>query len=271
MHRDGAVCTDCVGKRFAWPGVSHRCYRNSVAGSLTVATMAAGHNAAGTWRRKVFRHVTPSHAARNIYLGAGWEGNSISVIPNFVYPDPGPGRGAGGYALFLGRLDVVKGIDTLLSAWQDHGIEYPLKVAGAGPLEGRIRAAAASNDRLEYLGQVNQSAAGELLGDASFVVVPTLGIETFGRVAVEALAKGTPAVVANHGGMRETVADGATGLVFTPGDAADLAAKVKILISDPSKLRALRPACREAYLSRYTGERVLDEWVGLYREAATRG
>jgi glycosyltransferase involved in cell wall biosynthesis len=268
LHRRGKVCTDCVGKRLAWPSVWHRCYRNSVAGSMTVATMAATHRAIGTWRNKVFRHVTTSRAARDIYVGAGWAESSIGVIPNFIYPDPGAGSGDGGYAVFLGRLDAVKGIDTLLAAWQNHGIDYPLRVAGAGPLEGIIAEAAASNDRIDYLGHVNQSEADKLLGEATFVVVPTLGIETFGRVAAEALAKGTPAIVSDHGGLREIIADGVTGLVFAPGDAAALADKVKGLLSDRGRLEVMRRAGREAYLNRYTGRQILDQWVELYREAA---
>lgn len=271
LHRAGGVCTDCVGKRFAWPGVRHRCYRNSAAGSMTVATMAAGHAAAGTWRSKVFRYVAPSRSARDVYVGAGWARGAIRVIPNFVYPDPGVGSHAGGFALFLGRLEVVKGIETLLAAWREHGIDYPLKIAGAGPLEIDVKAAAANDDQIEFLGAVDRAEAERLLGDASIVVVPTLGVETFGRVAAEALARGTPAIVADHGGLSEIVTDGETGLTFPPGDAESFAGKVKQLVADKAGLEHMVAACREAYQSRYAGEQVLDEWIDLYREAVASG
>jgi glycosyltransferase involved in cell wall biosynthesis len=271
LYRAGNVCLDCVGKRFAWPGVWHRCYRNSAAGSMTVATMAAGHDAAGTWRNKVFRYVVPSRAARDVYVRAGWARDAIHVIPNFVYPDPGVGSHAGGFALFLGRLDAVKGIETLLAAWRDHGIDYPLKIAGAGPLEAGVNAAASGHNRIEFLGAVDRAEARRLLGEASFVVVPTLGVETFGRVAAEALARGTPAIVAGHGGLSEIVTDGETGLTFPPGDAGSLAGKVKELVSGKVGIEHMRAAGRETYLARYAGEQVLDAWIDLYREAVASG
>jgi glycosyltransferase involved in cell wall biosynthesis len=268
LHRDGAVCTDCVGKLVALPGIRYRCYRGSMLGTTVVAGMSTGHRMIGTWRRKVFRYVAPSDYARGVFLAGGWDGELIDVIPNSVYPDPGPGAGTGGYALFAGRLAGVKGLDTLFDAWNRGGIDFPLKIVGSGPERSRVEQAAAGNPLIEYLGSVSPGQVAELMGDAAFVVVPTRGIETFGRVAVEAMAKGTPPIVADHGGLAETVADGKTGLRFPPGDAVALAGAVRQLVADPAHRVEMRAAARAAFLSRFTGERTLERWLELYRTAA---
>lgn len=266
LYRDGRVCTDCVGKRFAWPALAHKCYRGSIAGSASVAIMATGHGLAGTWKKRVGRYVTPSAFARDIYVRAGWDPDQIVAVPNFVYPDPGPGEGTGGYAVFAGRLAPPKGLDLLIEAWNKGGFTVPLRIAGDGPLRALVEEAAAANPHIEFLGQVTFDEVGELVGDAVLSIVPTKGIETFGRVAAESLAKGTPAIVADHGGLSEIVAGGETGVAFPPGDVDGLIAAIRSLLDDRDRLRAMRRPARAHYLEHFTGDRVLGAWENVYRE-----
>jgi len=266
LYRDGRVCTDCVGKRLAWPGVIHGCYRGSVPGTAVVAMMATGHDVVGTWRKHVARYVTPSAHTRDIYIEGGWAPESIDIIPNHVYPDPGPGDGDRGYAIYAGRLAPPKGLETLIAAWEVGGLDIPLKIAGEGPLKHVVVRAAATNSNIEYLGEVTPEETSALVGDAMFSIVPTVGIETFGRVAAESLAKGTPVIATAHGGPAEIVVDGETGILFPPGDVPALVSAVKTLAADPERLRVMRTAARQDFLRRYAGSRVLARWVDLYRE-----
>jgi glycosyltransferase involved in cell wall biosynthesis len=251
LHRSGRVCTDCIGKAVAWPGILHGCYRDSSLGSAVVAAHSAGHRLVGTWRRTVFRYVTPSEYARSVFTEAGWNLGQVDVIPNYVYPDPGPGTGAAGYALYVGRLAPVKGIDTLLKAWDDGGVRFPLRIVGAGPLLPEVEAAVANNQWIEYLGPVSPSEASELMGEAAMLIAPTVGIESFGRVVAEAMAKGTPSLVADHGGLRESVVSRWPELLVPPGDAAALAAKVEWLAEDDTARARLRAEVRDEYLAKY--------------------
>ena len=91
--------------------------------------------------------------------------------------------------------------------------------------------------------------------NAAFVVVPSRVYETFGRVAVEAFACGTPVIASRLGALAEIVADGRTGLHFTPGDAADLAAKVAWAWAHPEEMAAMGRRARAEYEARYTPER----------------
>ena len=271
LFRDDRVCQDCVGKTFALPAVVNKCYRDSAPGSAAVAVMSTGHRLAGTWKKRVARYVTPSAYAREIYVRAGWDHNHIDTIPNFVYPDPGEGPGRGGYALYAGRLAPPKGVDLLLEAWTQSGCDVPLKIAGEGPLKHLVTQAAASNRHVEFLGQVDSQTLAQLVGDAMFTVVPTRGIETFGRVAAESLARGTPVVAADHGGLSEIVTDGKTGFLFPPGDLDALVTAIRALADDPDRARQMRPTARDDFVDRFRGERVLQTWLDLYGEVAGGG
>jgi len=265
LHRDGGLCTDCVGRRFAFPGVRHACYRGSRAGTSVVASMSAAHRVAGTWRDRVSLFVTPSRYAAQMYERGGWAAESIATIPNFVHPDPGPGSGNGGYALFAGRLAPSKGVETLIEAWRSSGLNYPLKIVGDGALRPIVEQAALQNSSITYVGQVPSEEVYDLMGDASFVVVPTVGVETFGRVAAEALAKGTPALVSDLGGLAEIVDDRGTGLRFAPGDAQHLADRVKWMVEHPNEVSAMRVKARLVFRDRFSSRQAIRSWITAYQ------
>jgi glycosyltransferase involved in cell wall biosynthesis len=269
LYRDGGVCFDCVGRRLALPGVLNKCYRDSAAGTAVVALMSSGHRALGTWTNRVDKYVAPSAHTRDVYVRAGWDPERIDVIHNFVHPDPGPGTGGGGFAIYAGRLFPPKGVETLIDAWDRGGFGFPLKIVGEGPLKHFVRKAAARNPQIEFLGEVSPEEVSELVGEALFSVVPTRGIETFGRVAAESLAKGTPTIAADHGGLAEIITDGKTGVLFPPGDVVALVVAIESMISNPDRIQKMRRAAREDFLDRFVGEQVLDEWLDLYHRVIT--
>src|SRR5205807_645444 len=116
----------------------------------------------------------------------------------------------------------------------------PLKIAGDGPLAAMVGAAAAKDLSIEWLGRQRPEAVHALLGAARFLVLPSRCHENFPRVVVEAFAKGTPVIASNLGAMAEVMEHGRTGLLFEPGNASDLSAKVQRLLADPLELRRMR-------------------------------
>jgi glycosyltransferase involved in cell wall biosynthesis len=79
---------------------------------------------------------------------------------------------------------------------------------------------------IRYEGRLKAKEVYEMMGAANVVIVPSEWNEIFGRVVVEAFAKGTPALVSNLGAVAELVEPGRTGWQFRAGDAEDLAAKL---------------------------------------------
>jgi glycosyltransferase involved in cell wall biosynthesis len=267
LFRDGRVCEDCLGKSVPWPSIVHKCYRASRAASATVATMLATHRALGTWRDAVDVYIALTEFSRRKFIEGGLPAEKIVVKPNFIYPDPGPGRGNGGYALFVGRLSGEKGVATLLRAWKELAGSVPLKIVGDGPLEGIVADAATKNAAIQWLGRQSLDEVYALIGDAMFLVLPSECYEQFPRVVIEAFAKGTPLLASNLGAMAELVDNGRTGLHFEPGNADDMAAKSRRLLAAPNELLEMRQAARQEYEEKYTAESNHQALMAIYERA----
>ena len=266
LLRDGRACNDCVGKALPLNGIVHRCYRGSVAASATVALMVAAHRLLGTWKNQVDLFIATSQFSVRKFIEAGLPADRVVFKPNFVECDPGQEAGAGGFALFVGRLSPEKGLDTLIDAWSRLKNPPKLKIIGDGPMADLI----ANAPGVEWLGRQPAQVVYDTIGQASLLVLPSRCYETFGRVVAEAFAKGTPVIVSEGGAMAEMVDSGRTGMLFKPGDAQDLVRAVEAMFSDPSRLAAMRSEAHQQYLKLYTAESNYDQLVSLYNQALAR-
>jgi glycosyltransferase involved in cell wall biosynthesis len=267
LLRNGEVCEDCLGKSIPWPGIVHKCYRNSRAASTAVTTMLTTHRVLGTWRKAVHVYIALSEFARRKLVEGGLPADRIVVKPNFVYPDPGPGAGTGGHAVFVGRLSAEKGVGTLLEAWRHLGGSLPLKIIGDGPMSAIVQEAAANDASIEWLGNLPLEAVYRLIGEAAFLVLPSQCYENFPRVIAEAFAKGTPVIVPKLGSMAGLVDDNRTGLHFKPGDHVDLTARVRRLLAEPSQLPPMRQAARQEFNDHFTADSNHKILMAIYERA----
>ena len=106
------------------------------------------------------------------------------------------------------------------------------------------------------------------------MVFPSEWYETFGRVAIEAFATGTPVIASKIGAIAEIVAHGRTGLHFRPGDPHDLGAVVAGAVRTPDLMRNMREAARAEYVAKYTAgtnySMLLDIYAGVMRGRVTQ-
>jgi glycosyltransferase involved in cell wall biosynthesis len=176
-----------------------------------------------------------------------------------------PGDGRGGFALFLGRMNPAKGVDTAARVAAAAGV--PLKIATKlnEPHEWEYFHTAVEpllGGDVEYLGEVDAEAKHELLSDAFCLLNPIAWPEPFGMVMVESLAHGTPVVAMPHGSVPELIDDGTTG--FVRSDEAGLAGAV---LAAPELDRNL---CREAAVERFSTRRMVEDHLALYRHLLDR-
>lgn len=267
FFRDGHVCQDCLGKFVPLPGIVHACYRGSRSASSSVATMLTLHRMLGTWKRMVDLYIALAEFGRRKFIEGGLPANKIVVKPNFVHPDPGPGTGAGHFAIFAGRLAEEKGLDTLLTAWERVGDRLPLKIVGEGPLAARVASRAERIPGVEWLGRKPVQEVYRLMGSATFLVFPSEWFEPLGRTIIESFAVGTPVLAAKLGAPSEMVTDGRTGYLFSPGDPDDLVAKTESLLAHPMDVRRMRQQAREEFLAKYSAETNLRSLLAIYEQA----
>jgi glycosyltransferase involved in cell wall biosynthesis len=267
LYRNGEICEDCVGKWLPWPGIAHGCYRASRLGSAVVATMLAVHYAAGTWTKQVDAYIALNCFSRAKFIEGGLDPEKIHVSPNFLSSTPNPGDGAGGYALFAGRLTPEKGIRTLLAAWEDLASDLSLKILGDGPDAGLVVEATARHPSIEWLGWRPADEVLEHVGGAKFVVVPSAWYEGFARSVLEGFAKGTPVIASDLGSMGAIVEHRRTGLLFVPNDPADLVQQVRSMLNAPHAYARMRLAARQEFETHYTAEANHDRLLKIYRAA----
>lgn len=164
---------------------------------------------------KVFEsywHMSNVYGKRNMDTGGQF---TDAVIPNYFDTDDFPvNEKPGAYALFMGRMIEEKGLEIAVEATRRSGHELIL----AGPRATRTADGfILDNGRpfvgphLNYVGPVGIEQRAELMSNALAVLVPTIYLEPFGGVAVEAQLCGTPVISTDWGGMTETVIHGMTG------------------------------------------------------------
>ncbi len=170
--------------------------------------------------------------------------------------------------LMLSRLTVEKGVRVVLDAVArlptDLGVE--IVIAGEGPLEGEVRAAAARDHRISYLGYVDGEAKLQALSRAGYLLLPSLWYENAPVVIVEAAAYGLGVVGSEIGGIPEFVEKDQTGLLFPPGDSMALAAIMTRLALDSNVLPALESRL-PALARRFAVDRMVDDYEAHYAAA----
>lgn len=263
LERGGSACESCLGRAVAWPGVLHGCYRRSRAATAAVAGMSAVHRAAGIWANAVDLYVALTAFARSRFVAGGLPAGKIVVKPNFVWPDPGAGTETGGYAVFAGRHMEEKGLGVLAGAWERLNGSPPLKTVGGGPDEAVLGGVTG----VELLGHRPRAEVLGLMRQAAFLVFPSLCYEGLPMVILEAFCCGLPVIASRLGAMAEIIEDGRTGLLFTPGDAADLAAKVEWLLAHPVALARMRREARAEFEAKYTAARNYEMLMEIYERA----
>jgi glycosyltransferase involved in cell wall biosynthesis len=265
FFRDNHVCEDCMGKRFAWPGILHACYRGSRAGSAAVAAMQSVHGALGSWSNKVDHFISLSEFGRSKMIEGGLQPERISVKPNFVYPDPGPSDDDRSFILFVGRVSDEKGIETMLRAWEQIHADVPLVIAGRGPASPLVAEAAERLDGVTWVGRQTINQIYQLMGRATALLFPSEWYETFGRVVIEAYSRSTPAIASNLGAISELVVPGETGYLFEPGNPDSLAEAARNIWGNQARAREMGRNGRDLFDSKFTVDQHLAHVDRIYR------
>lgn len=259
--RNGTICEDCLGK-VPWRAIVRKCYRGSALQSAVLVSMLGVHRAAGTYRNKVTRYIALSDFLRDHFIEGGLPAEQIRVKPNFVESEILPDWSCRHGGLLVGRLSNEKGIDTLLEAVQA-STNVDIDVIGGGPYE----AAVAKQFGKRYLGFLPRKDIMERMRSASFLIVPSIGYEQLPTTILEAFSCGVPVIASRLGALIDIVNDGVTGLLFDPGNAADLAAKMAWATAHPEEMQRMGRAARAEYEAKYTPSINYQMLMEIYEDA----
>lgn len=267
FYRDGQVCEECVTSRNFLPAVFHACYRHSRLTTAAAAATLTTHRLMRSWQRHVNAYIALTDFSRKKFIESGFDPCKMHVKPNFIQRDPGMGSGAGGYALFVGRLTEEKGIATLLRAWKQLGDQFRLEIIGEGPLSPEVRSAQLTMPNLHFHGWLPRDQVLERMNGAALLIIPSEWYEGLPVTLLEAFAIGCPVVVSRIGSLAGLVEEGKTGMQFEPGSPGELSTRIRFLLADRGLLLRMRRTCREEYEKKYTAEANYAILTGIYGKA----
>ena len=266
LFRDGKVCEECIGKSL-YRSLKYGCYRNSRIQTLALARMVEKHKKFSTWSNRIDAYIALTNFSKEKFVLGGLPKEKISVKPNFLFEDPGMSSDLQGeYFLFAGRLDVTKGIKTLLAAVNNLERKVKIKVAGEGNLKNDLLA----QDKIIYLGQLKHQQLIQNLKGARSLILPSLWYEGFPMLIVEAFACGKPVIASNLGAMAELITDGKTGLLFKPGNAKELTEKINWAYSHKKEMQQMGINARKEFEEKYTADRNYKMLMDIYNTVIER-
>jgi glycosyltransferase involved in cell wall biosynthesis len=181
-------------------------------------------------------------------------------------------------ALFVGRMDSAHeskgGVPVLLEAMTRLKTkDVRLVLAGGGdriPAYRRLASRLGLDGRARFLGTVAPDDMPALYAASDIVVQPSVRFETFGLVALEAMACGIPVIASELPGARQVVRDAGGGVLVRPGDTTDLASKMDMLLNDSNLQLQLSSSGRAAAVTRYDWARIGTSLEAVYRRALER-
>ena len=213
--------------------------------------------------------------ARTVIFRCGADPDKVSIIPPGVdlelFHPMGP-VGAPPYLAFAARLQPLKGADLTIHALSriDPGIRPRLVIAGAQSLDFADYAAELRtqvrdlglNDDVSFIGPQSRTDLATLFAHASMVLVPSYS-ETFGLVALEAAACGTPVIASAAGGLREAVVHGESGQLMDSRDPGDWARAITSLLVNNEFLAQMRVVAR-VHARRFTWDSMARQVAAVY-------
>jgi glycosyltransferase involved in cell wall biosynthesis len=272
FFRDGRVCHDCLGGS-SLPALAHGCYRGSRASTAPVVLASWLHSTA--WQTMVTAYIFISGAQRDLLAPVGLPADRSFVKHNFVPPPPSHAEIAKKPQIaYVGRLDEAKGAPFLMRAWDGFRAKRPrsrlrLVVAGGGELSSAVARWATQHPSVTIAGHVSRQEVFRILASSRAVVVPSQWEETFGLVAVEAMAAGTAPVASAHGAFPELVTEGIDGALFAPSDIDALIDIVADIDHNPHRWEEYGDQARLTYQSRFSPDAGIARLMDIYHFAIT--
>jgi len=271
FFRGGVTCHDCAHGSPV-PALVHGCYRESRAATAPVVLGMGLHRRA--WRSLVSAYIFVSAAQLALLKGVGLPADRMFVRHNLIPRRSMPQAAQTQTVVYAGRLDEAKGVRLLMAGWDAYRRQagepgLKLVIAGGGPLGDEVAAWASDKPSVELHGTVSSDRCGELIAQARAVLLPSAWQETFGLVAVEAMAAGVPPVASGHGAFPELITPDVDGVLFSPGDPASLALAIADVEANPERHQVLGEQARKTYEQRFDPHRSIADLLDIYRFAVT--
>lgn len=242
---NGKICEQCFGGAF-YHCITNKCKKGSLPASIVAAAENYVHSYLNYYQY-VDYYLCPSvfvyekfksfnfFPEKLVQLYHGYNYEEVDAVSAAYQP-----ASEQKYIVFAGRLEKIKGAHTVIAAMKNNP-DIQLKLIGTGTQEQELKdlTAAQGLKNITFLGKQSKKHTLEIISRAEFLICPSEWYEVLGFTAVEAMALGKPVIGAAIGAIPEMVITGETGLLFEPGNAAELSEKINTLYHDQTALRQM--------------------------------
>ena len=274
MINNDTICNKCQGKYF-WNVIIQRCQEGSYFKSLLLSIEAYWHKWARSYE-SVDLFLSPSKFIAELVARYRIDEKKIEVLGNGIETNKYIHSNLdNNYAIYFGRISREKGIEVLLkahnlmSAEQNKNVKVNigLKILGTGPLLEKLK-----NEyfQVEFLGYKTGNELKKLIGESSFVVVPSQCNENCSMSVLESMAYGKPVIGSRIGGLPEQIEDNKTGFLFQMGNIEELKEKMTLLTKNKVLRTEMGKAAREKLEKEYSFEAHGTKLMKIYEDLFSR-
>lgn len=263
------VCEDCLSKGYK-TCIKRGCVQGSKAASLIRVFSMKFHKFIKIYN-KVDAFITPSEFLKKKLVENGFQERKINCIPTFTASKSEVGEPKiGTYGLYFGRVTEEKGVDTVVRAYEKMP-ERQLKIMGDDSTEEGTRLKEYVKKKgitnVEFLGFKSGVELEEIIKGARFTLIPSIWYDNLPNTALESFQYSKPVIASNIGSLPELVIDGENGYLFTPGDADDLAEKIRML-DDDERVKVMGARSRSRLEDRFAPKTHYDSLMDVFEKVS---
>ncbi len=226
-------------------------------------------------KRHIDLFITPSRFCMEKHHELGFNASMVH-LPHFVpLPEKTSGHEDRGisnrrekpYFLFVGRLEKIKGLQTLIPLFRRYS-KAELWIAGKGSYEPKLKHLAKNSTNIRFLGYQHGPCLGSLYREARAVIVPSLCYEISSIVIPEAFTFRTPVIARKLGGMPEIIGKSNAGVLYETEN--ELLHAMDLLLEDPAHRQELGERGYKAYVENWSAQAHLKRYFELIENIADK-
>lgn len=267
------ICEDCLTRGYRCC-IRKRCVKGSITASLVRVFSMKVHEILHVYD-KVDAFVTPSMFLKDKLVDAGYNREKIHLIPTFTSNNSEDKKFiVGDYGLYFGRIEVEKGVETAILAYEKMP-ERKLVIMGNDETREarRLKEYTIEHDirNISFIGHKSGEELENVIKGSRFTVIPSIWYDNLPNTALESFRYSKPVIASNIGSLPELVLDGFNGMLFRPGDADDLADKIEKLDSNGNLIEEMGNNSRHLLQERFSAEAHYKLLMSLFQSCIVSG
>lgn len=274
MFANGSICEACKGGRY-YNAFLKKCSHGSGLFSAVLTLEAYFHRWLNYYDKYIDAFISPSIFMRRKLIEHGMDERKTYYLPNFVNIANVVRNSEPSFeGIYFGNLVVEKGVEVLIRAIARLK-SGKFKIIGDGYMRNMFEKMAreiisVNAASIEFMGHLNLDRLREEISNSMMVIVPSIWYENSPMAVLEAFSEGRPVIGSRIGGIPEMIKEGATGLLFDPGDSNGLSEKIWEMLSDRERTVQMGRNAKKWVMENRNPEEYYEKLVGIYNKVRAR-